>query len=750
MGSMANAMAFNPFEVDELRARLSNLTREKLKWEDTQRDLERAKAELRQIQDDFGNLQEYCETLKRSADDAVLRCEQESRARQEAEMKLLNASLSSKKELQHVKLELEELQRNQSRVVEELKDTHSRELQHRVYHMSCEYEAKLNFVQDRVAHLEEELEKHRAAAKQATQLSSDIKVLERRARELESSLDEARSSAQASLAKMKGEHDEAMESFKAIYEEQLHRERHESKAQLGVQTEKVKDMEKKVASLSDELFTCRKDLQDKCNEVARMQVDVERRVGVVECDFQRQLTEAESKFNADIASLQFEKSKYHQTASSLKRELDDVQEALRKANSRCEAAERDHECSREEISSLKSENDRLCEKLHSAAADMELYRSDLGEFEERFNRAMVAKETAEQAAIQDAGELRERSKKLEAEVLHFKGLLSTERRAKYAADTEYRRQISELTQRLHESSLVATKEYSAEFHDAQDRIRELEGALRALQHEQQAVRHALSMGQENNAELQRRCEVYEMELSLLRAENTSLKMKPSGIEGRADSTAPAIPRTEVMPPAQEAASCPVERAGSRVPLSSQPHNADVSDRCSKRHRAEEPRRIVTMTGFEDRDLSRDLCALPNVSIIASRSNAPVPEELTHLICNGSLTIKLLSALVRGCWILPKRFAQDSVAAQQWLDEAAYGFRHETLPLLGKRIACTEGFKASKYYGTAQMIAHEGGAVMDDREDLADFVLCTSQENPRGEMSYTWDRMVRTIYPAPIS
>jgi hypothetical protein len=219
----------------------------------------------------------------------------------------------------------------------------------------------------------------------------------------------------------------------------------------------------------------------------------------------------------------------------------------------------------------------------------------------------------------------------------------------------------------------------------------------------------------------------------------------------------------------------------RLPLGTSPansrHNAGYSQ--TKRHRSEEnmngaytpscegtqartaATKIFAATGFDAGNTVLDeIHQLPDAEIAKAVANAAIPDNVTHLITTGQLTVKLLTALVKGCWVLPEEYVRTSVAKGKWEMEQAYGFRHRNPVLKGKTFIFTENFKKTRHYATARLVATEGGAdvipevspaqVRDFRDPV---VLCTPQEYNAMQAllcseaeTMTWDSMVKTIYP----
>eukprot|EP00744_Colponema_vietnamica_P009264 GILI01013191.1.p1 GENE.GILI01013191.1~~GILI01013191.1.p1 ORF type:complete len:725 (-),score=229.96 GILI01013191.1:153-2231(-) len=162
-------------------------------------------------------------------------------------------------------------------------------------------------------------------------------------------------------------------------------------------------------------------------------------------------------------------------------------------------------------------------------------------------------------------------------------------------------------------------------------------------------------------------------------------------------------------------------------------------------------RVFAITGFDDKNFGSQILSMANAEVIQLKPNAPIPNGVTHLITNGSLTMKLFGALVKGCWVLPKSYVDDSIDRHQWADESQYGFRHTNLPLLSKTMAFSPKFKT--HLSTTESIASEGGAkvVPIAEHSHADYVMCVQSESDKyGSKAMTWEQLVSMLYPKKIS
>ena len=63
-------------------------------------------------------------------------------------------------------------------------------------------------------------------------------------------------------------------------------------------------------------------------------------------------------------------------------------------------------------------------------------------------------------------------------------------------------------------------------------------------------------------------------------------------------------------------------------------------------------RVFTITGFDSKELFGTIGVMPSAVVVDCKPNLPIPANITHLVTTGQLTVKLLTALVRGCWVVP--------------------------------------------------------------------------------------------------
>jgi hypothetical protein len=145
-------------------------------------------------------------------------------------------------------------------------------------------------------------------------------------------------------------------------------------------------------------------------------------------------------------------------------------------------------------------------------------------------------------------------------------------------------------------------------------------------------------------------------------------------------------------------------------------------------------RVLTFSAVDDAAaLGQTVSALPEATLCESRSNEPLGPNITHLVTSGKITVKLLSALIRGCWVMPERYIKACGAAKAWLPEEEYGVRLESSPIQRKKVCFTQGFMASKHPPVVTaLILESGGEILDYEKERAtcSFILVKPQEKEK--------------------
>ncbi|CUE72085.1 Hypothetical protein, putative [Bodo saltans] len=706
LSSIANAMGgFNPFEVDELKGKLAQLNREKLRWEDSARDLERSKTELQQARDDYKALEEYTHTIKVSADEAGIRAERDAKLRQEAESKLLEAMRGASKEQLALKSQIDEVKKAHSHKLFELKETLEQEkdaertrADQERDEIVREYDAKVVQLERRIEELTAKVAASEVAVANAKEtFQQREKELQQQVSQAQMELSAARTAASNNIKQMQDRmdtltrtHNESMESIKNTSSEQLYLARGCTSPVKRRRTCRTTSSSvclpwrRNTMHSRTMAFRTKSELQTSQSAMKQLRMSNEAALVHAAELHAKELDHARS----DLLSLEA-------TLSGVQKSLAESQSEQRTTYARLTSEQTTARDLAEKLASQNAEITIIEDKLRAAMADIEARDVELDEIAEVMQRMNNERDTTVRGYSEDLVEIRARCDKLEGDLSTARLNLSNERKAHLATDGTYRRTIADLREQLtHASSSnvsVHTEDLEAQQH------------LRVL------------------------CEELAQRVRSLEAEKDNLQE-----ELNRNASQPKRPRTglaEVVPN--------VAAGISREPS-------------MKKHRIEPTERVFAVSGFEGQELKalkQAIESLPYASLVECRSNAPLPASVTHLVASGQLTVKLLSASVKGCWVVSKSFVESSATVGEWNDEASCGgFRHTTLPLSGKSIYFTPAFKSSKHFGTAKLLVDQGGAIPTNSENGADFVLSVASETPKFLSARSWETFVNEIYP----
>jgi myosin heavy subunit len=694
LSSIANAMGgFNPFEVDELKGKLAQLNREKLRWEDSARDLERSKTELQQARDDYKALEEYTHTIKVSADEAGLRAERDAKLRQEAESKLLEAMRGASKEQLALKSQIDEVKKVHSHKLFELKETLEQEkdaertrAEQERDEIVREYETKVSLLERRIEELTAKVAASEivvANAKDAFQVRE--KELHQQLSQAQMELSASRTAASNNIKQMQDRmdtmaraHNESIESVKATSAEQLFLAREESKNIQDNLQQRLAAIEEKHDALKDDMFRAKSDLQASQSAMKQLRTSHEAATLHAAELHAKELDHARSDLSALEANI-----------NSVQKSLSDSQNEQRATYARLLAEQSTARDLAEKLASQNAETTAVEEKLRAAIADIEARDVELDEIAEVMQRMNNERDTTVKGYSEDLVEARARCDKLEGDLSSARLNLSNERKAHLATDGTYRRTIAELREQLTNASSTNVSAHTEDL-EAQQHLRVL-------------------------------CEELAQRVRSLESDNESLRDELS----RTQAKRPRTGLVEVTP------------------------NVVLREPSMKKHRPEPVERVFAVSGFEGPELKalkQAIEDLPCASLVECRSNAPLPASVTHLVASGQLTVKLLSAAVKGCWVVPKSYVESSATVGDWNDEATCGFRHASLPLSGKSIYFTPAFKSSKHFSTAKLLVDQGGAIPSSSEHGVDFVLSVASEAPKFASARSWETFVNEIYP----
>jgi myosin heavy subunit len=720
MSSLCNPMLFpSSGEIDEMKSKIVQLQREKLKWEDTSRDLERSKAELAQTKEDYKVLEEYSKKIKTTADESTIRADRDAKARQEAEAKLVETVLNATRDVQQLKQQMDEAEKNFSHSMFELKEEHNTQLAK----YSEENAIVVSELKDANESLQQELttkdQQWQLSAKQIRDLEVQVDETEEKRSKLQQQLKETqqtmeellkqeRSDSEMKLREMQSK----MEALKDQKEVEIAELRQEHAKQTKALTAKLEELEKKFEKTRDDFFSARSQIQDKADQLQRLHTEKELELKKLSDSHRSTVLEQKIQFEEE---LQASRSQFR----AVTEELGEAKKLKTKLEgelgiARSQLGEKDRE-----LTSLRRDLSNTQERLDSAIAEVHNVNSQLEQTDDLINRLANDRDTTQRGMEEDLAEAREKTKRTEDEVLQLQKELSAQRREFMKADVEYRRVNEELATKLSMLQQRSGSEHSERMMQLLKEKKLAEESVAQMTSTIAELQKKLHRANEDSLQEMTRREAAEKLLQDHMASRRSKAMRNVSL-----SPMPATVLTEV------------------------PNNRRLSSEPPLKRARSESMRTFAITGFktdETQQIRDQILTMPSTNVVGA-SNLPTPMEVTHLISREVLTVKLLTAAARGCWILPPQYVTDSCAAGYWLDEQKYGFQHKMLPFQNKKVAFTNLFKHEKqHFSAAKSICEAGGAMIVDELSQCDFLIESQEENNQGT-TLTWDSLVHLAYP----
>nr|CCD21837.1 hypothetical protein, T. brucei homolog Tb09.160.0340 [Trypanosoma congolense IL3000] len=715
-------------EIDDLRARVSQLTREQLKWSSNQRELDVSRFELAQAQQELQTMREYVKAVKGELEQATCRAERETKKRLEAESLWSGMVSQGNTEKEFLKQQLDATKEEQNRKIIEIEERTQADSYARIELLRGQIE---NLTEQLEASNEQRLKDRQEVCRLKAEnegLHSGLRVLQEKCEETQRSLE----SYVARCAELEAIHAEFVEKVErsqaeafstqmALNDEHIKEIIASKDKNLAAFQEEVKELKEKNRRLTEDAgaFQHRiQTLEEEARQVAR-----EREKEVTDLQNNHRLLLCQQKMQTDVlireargCSLQREEE-----ISSLKRQKEKILEELQAVTA--VLAQREKQVSEigDELLEAKEKALQSEQKIASANEEAEVLRDQLQKVEQRVQHLHEQQDTLQESYSKDMLEMKDRLSSTQEELVRVKKELSTALQDKMKCETESITTVTELRAKLEEA--VTDKEL---LHQRTQEAKKMETFLEQYREKYLAM-----------------CK---------RAENLAIDLtattnRCSLLERRLDEEFRRSVRNASHSPSFPYRGTPGVRLRS---VSSTNALNTVTAKQQKRDRSPDTR-FFAITGFDNTDILSKIGGLPHSIPVTCAPNLPLAPNVTHLITNGQLTVKLLTALVRGCWVLPVAYVQDSLAKGKWLDEASYGFRHETSPLFNKRIGFSPKFLTSKHHSTANTIILEGGGIIETNLDAADIVLCSHSEcDTLGNVHLmTWDKLLDLIYPQKV-
>ncbi|CCW65038.1 unnamed protein product [Phytomonas sp. EM1] len=722
--SLSNIACITAQEYDKLRSLYSQAKRELLKLADVQRDLEYARFELNRTQEELKLARTSNEIHRKELEDALDRAEKEHRARLMAESKANDERTVFEKEVDFLKRRIEDLRQDNCKRLDELSQQHEFEGQNCLQTMSSELEgavAEIENMSQEISALQqdkENLEKQYGDTLSKLQKAyQDIDDWRKKSEAATTRFSELEKQHQEHIKRIKAEHEEAMQAQHILTNERMEEITTAKNGYIKELEDDLQRSKEKLRVLTDDVAALRHTNSKLSEEMEQISMDHAKELHRIAEEHRLALSDKEHQMESAVRAAKGSRIAAAEENLSLQRQLSKVSEELSTISVVLTQREKQLLETEKLLSTTKARELELEHEINRLTRDGEVHCTAAVEANERILRLNEQKDIMEEGYSTDLRAAKERIYSLEESLMSCREELSVLRKEHMKSTDDDRAVVRQL--RLELTAATADR----------DRFYQ---EIQAKQHEEGELRQKyLSECQRSdnlNVELAaaiHRCSLLEKRLEV------ELRRRVSGIR----STTPINK--------SQSSHCQSKlRSASSVNIPS------PDSRSMKRSRTEDAR-VFAISGFDGNDLFLSIKQLPNVAIAECKSNMPVPSNLTHLITNGQLTIKLLTALVRGCWVLPVSYVVESLNQRMWLNENDFGFQHEFPPLLKKQVFCTNLFVACKHYSTAALLLSEGGAITVDSAENADIVLCTNDELSRFERGMNWEKMVEVIYPVRI-
>ncbi|KAG5502048.1 hypothetical protein JKF63_04325 [Porcisia hertigi] len=732
--SVSNSAFISAQEYDELRARYSQAKRELLKLSDIQKDLDYARFELTRFQEETKLLRDSNHSLKRELEEYAQRVDKEHKARMSLESKMSTEGLTRTEEVEFLK-----------RTIEELREENGRRLDDMTKQQEAEFQVRLHSMREELSCTAEEVTQLTAALTQAqkarelseSKLTAALSELEKSRAEVgdcKSRIDGLQNECQAlekqhrDFVRMQEEKNAVyLEEHKALNEERVHQVVESKNTAIAELREDLRLWKERSKTTAEELAAARHTVNELQEDMKQLTADRAKEMRRCAEEHRLELCERQLQMEAAIREARGSKISIEEEAQSLRRQLAQVSSELSTVAGVLAQRERQLAATEEELVRTKDRCAAVEQENVQLASDAQLNADAAEEATERVERLMRQNSDMEEEFSKDLRDAKERIRTLEATLMQSKSELSTLRKEQIKSADD---------------GLTAVRDLRAQLEALMDECT----ALKAQAGERRRFEEmAHDYRQRFEGE---RAKARNLEVELSAAVNRCTLLEEKLEERSRRVISQAASRSPLQSMQANATATSLSRHGKTRSGSSGPSCTGTGCGSLKRPRTEDAR-VFAISGFDGNDILLAVKQLPNVAIAESKSNMPVPSNLTHLITNGQLTIKLLTALVRGCWVLPESYVVDSLKSESWLREEDYGFQHEEPPLLKKRIALTEAFMSSKHYSTASLLMKEGGAILVDDPEQADVLLCVNSEVRTTKNGCNWEKMVEMIYPLKI-
>lgn len=744
-------------DAEDLRRKVSTLEREKEKWKVTEDELNSTKRQITDLKLELAQVTELHDREKSNSDSWRKRVDEEAQLRRAAETALHDSEDKHADEMHRLRTELLATRRDNTKLIQEAVNANRSDMEEKTRAMD-----KLTAtLRSEAATRNEKL----------TRMSAENEGLRDKIAELQASISEVTLQNESlqtcfndAVANLDKQRELALEEQRNQYQEQMNKvlldaatsqkemetRRTQSlqlKDEVAAATKRISDMRSQLSSTESQLSSAHDTIDRQRAENDKLRADA----NTLRQQLRQSSIESEelaSKLRAEITDRTEEVANCTSTIRALQTSLADSQRAATELQAECEQKLslynrliRQNEELREEYEAVKEEVDATSNNALHALKAREDEIDDL-------KSTIEAMRSRIQSMEQEHGEAHSKWARDKMELMKTE----SDNRRELA---RVNREVDDLKERERRASGRNTENHSHQLFE-----------LRA---ERDGLHAKLADAQNEIELLQEKLSAAKCDLGILRAQQAVAEQQALNRQASED-------RRQLGAKSTRRAFADISNNNSPEPVSRKPsHRAELSltninsqplmsqilvgvnsvnnslSRNASVSALANIHRVFAITGFDDKNFGSQILSMPNAEVMQLKPNAPIPNGVTHLITNGSLTMKLFGALVKGCWVLPKSYVDDSVERHQWADESQYGFRHTNLPLLSKTMAFSPKFKT--HLATTESIASEGGAkvVPIAEHTKADYVMCVQSESEKyGTRATTWEQLVSLLYPKKVS
>lgn len=738
-------------DAEDLRTRYQHAKRELLRLANVQKDLDFAKLELQRVQEEMKRLRESHRRVKLELAEMTQRADSELRLRNECESRLQADINAREAEVNFLRQQIDTLRSEQLDHFTEVSAQQEAEYTTRINEMLEEMNTLSNERDDLVhqledsRHLRDEAESRvQSALAELAQLRTAAEERQGKITTLTEQLAQAESRVQSVLRQAQEEHTKELESQRVLSEtqrEQLVAVKDRRLADLEAEVQQLQETNR---SLAADVATLRVATEQASQERSQLQTSHDKTVRQLEETHRLAFNEQQLRMETAVREAKAGRFALEEECHSLRRqaatataELAALSATLAQREQSIHGYESDHRTLQEKVEAARREAAQLQRELSLRDGSVE-------ELRQRVQHMKEQKDALEEELSSDVCEARDRARGLEEALRESRTELTNLRTEVVDLEDAHRETVRRLREELG-AARAACKEAAGQHSLGESHASA--SAVAAAQADEYRRKYLSEKQKADNLNVElcaviARCHSLEQQLQRMRCMQGGGTRAGSGAHVRPSSSSPVA-----LSASARTSSTTTATAGPPPPRVSSP-NTPSRNGSVKRARTEDAR-VFAISGFDGNDLLLSIKQLPNVAIAECKSNMPVPSNLTHLVTNGQLTIKLLSALVRGCWVLPESYVKQSLSDRCWANESEFGFQHEEPPLLKQRVAFTEAFTACKHYVTANLLIKEGGATVVEDVEQANMVLCTNNELEATTKGMTWEMMVELIYPVRI-